>query len=531
MADPTDTRYLHAATRRRVGVLDSGALAAVSDSGWIHTLDDTIRVTWWVGAEDRWHRPDVERSARTYARAEAPMVETVVRVPGGKVVGTAYGAMVGSESQPGVVLDVHNDSPVPLAVGLVVETDLEMTVSAGGVRVGDRMVLAATRPAGRFAVAPDVDSLFERVAGEELGEDPPAGVVRGAVVMVIPVPHAAHGVAVVDGADGSADRQLIPSPERVAAGWAALDERAVQLDLIDGRFATALRAAMFDVRLGPDADDVEGVCRVAAARARIGDPDGGRPEVAAVARLARGDGRIGGRPDAIGRTVAFVDAVVAAASAGLALDALEESDELIASVAGAAHWLCGSRRRFADDEQRAAAHRVAGMVPHLLWVAGQPEAATHLTRVVAATEGRVGQRTPTWRSAAAVMGELGGWAGPDGMPSPHRNASVIDTVFRGVVEVSSSDAPDSVALDVFAGWSSQDRGRAVEVHRVPTMAGEVSLALRWHETRPAVLWECRPWPDRPPFRLSWTARRFDAGWVGEGLSGEALLAEPPDDDV
>lgn len=66
-------------------------------------------------------------------------------------------------------------------------------------------------------------------------------------------------------------------------------------------------------------------------------------------------------------------------------------------------------------------------------------------------------------------------------------------------------------------------GQSVEAHNLRVAAGTVSVALRWHGTRPALLWECSS-----PMRL--TASALDPAWsVDATTAGEALLAPPPRD--
>ena len=61
-------------------------------------------------------------------------------------------------------------------------------------------------------------------------------------------------------------------------------------------------------------------------------------------------------------------------------------------------------------------------------------------------------------------------------------------------------------------------GQAVAAHDVPTPHGPVSFALRWHGTRPALLWDV-------PANLRVHAPVLDPAWEGIGNAGEALLAE------
>ncbi len=77
---------------------------------------------------------------------------------------------------------------------------------------------------------------------------------------------------------------------------------------------------------------------------------------------------------------------------------------------------------------------------------------------------------------------------------------------------------DLLPMGLPASWLGVD----FEVHGLPTSPlSTVSLAVRWHGDRPAVLWE----QSGPPQRLS--ASAIDAGWSTETASGEALWASPP----
>jgi hypothetical protein len=61
-------------------------------------------------------------------------------------------------------------------------------------------------------------------------------------------------------------------------------------------------------------------------------------------------------------------------------------------------------------------------------------------------------------------------------------------------------------------------GQAVEVHDAPTAHGRISYAVRWHDERPALLWEC----ERAGVRLE--APGLDRSWSSTERTGEALLA-------
>jgi hypothetical protein len=66
-------------------------------------------------------------------------------------------------------------------------------------------------------------------------------------------------------------------------------------------------------------------------------------------------------------------------------------------------------------------------------------------------------------------------------------------------------------------------GLPLELHDAPTSHGRLSYALRWHGTRPALLWELDSPGDAGPVRI--TVPGLDPAWSTTASRGEALLAE------
>jgi hypothetical protein len=65
------------------------------------------------------------------------------------------------------------------------------------------------------------------------------------------------------------------------------------------------------------------------------------------------------------------------------------------------------------------------------------------------------------------------------------------------------------------------RGATLSAYQVPTLAGPVGFAVRWHGARPALLWEA-------PLGAVVTCPGLDPAWSSTEPSGEALLAAPLD---
>lgn len=79
------------------------------------------------------------------------------------------------------------------------------------------------------------------------------------------------------------------------------------------------------------------------------------------------------------------------------------------------------------------------------------------------------------------------------------------------------ERPDRT-VDLLTHFPADWKGHPVEVNAVPTRGGLVSYAVRWHDSRPALLWES----EMPGLRLH--APGLDPLWMTEEQHGEALLA-------
>ncbi|MFM8238060.1 MAG: hypothetical protein ACKOBG_09940 [Actinomycetota bacterium] len=81
-------------------------------------------------------------------------------------------------------------------------------------------------------------------------------------------------------------------------------------------------------------------------------------------------------------------------------------------------------------------------------------------------------------------------------------------------------ADDGKVVDVLPGFDREWLGASLAVHDAPTRDGRVSFALRWHDARPALLWDV---PEGRTIRAS----AIDPAWSASEARGEPLLAAPP----
>jgi hypothetical protein len=238
-----------------VGATGSPCRALVTPWGDVTPLraaDDTP-LSWFVAADDRWHRPAAESTVRQRRIDGTPVVETRLRIPDGDAVQRVWSV---PDHGGLTVVEVENESPLAFAVAFA----------------GPRVL--TERPPAEVSIE---------------GIDLPDGAI------VLPVGHRSSvRVAVPHDPDRFATWSLPPlaPPQAVVRGWLTVVHRASRLVLPDDGLADAVTAARGDLLLeGPvGVDDPIGFLFDVAELGRLGDhPDAWMPEivepVAVVARL------------------------------------------------------------------------------------------------------------------------------------------------------------------------------------------------------------------------------------------------------
>ncbi|HVT78591.1 MAG TPA: hypothetical protein VHD87_16245 [Acidimicrobiales bacterium] len=189
-----------------LAVAGEAPLATLDEHGYLH-LDGGWRVEWWVGGDDQWHVPAASSSRRQRIVDVAPVVETVIRVPGGDVVWRA--AAVADAEGGAIALEFHNTATIPVAIGVAIVAP-------------DDIVEPRTRPSLRFT-AP------ARATAAEMGVE----------LLVHPVSHTTLWRASV----GATAPDALPPLDAVARGWRVLAGQGASIATGDATVDDALAVA------------------------------------------------------------------------------------------------------------------------------------------------------------------------------------------------------------------------------------------------------------------------------------------------
>lgn len=487
------------------GVIGSARQARVDATGLVTPWPEGWSLDWWVGADDRWHLPSRESGVRQRLVDSSPVIETAMRIPGGDAIQRAYAI---SGPQDLVVVEIENRSPVPFAIalalrpynpgGLAAVESIALhgrTVSVNG----EAALLLPKRPAamaGGTGLGGDcLHIVTSGGAGAEL--DPvecPVGL--GQAAFVFPLAHTAT-IRVAMPFDPQRRRRRrrsarpheqlpsldspLPSGADVARGWAAQSRRGLRLDLPEGSLAEAVNANRKYLLLD-----------------HVG---------AGSARIAHEDQLVWLRGAA--------DKVVALDQYGFHREAADVISHLPSGWRGNGFFVRHRQERdskgpvlFAIAEHgRLTGHPDSEDADHPAEVAGD-EAIERVQWMLERASG-----TYTWPEAVHPRpgGGHQGWV-----------AACFLTLVRGLLV---AEVPGGLAL--LSAIPAQWRGQPLEVHDAPTHHGRLSFAVRWHGSRPALLWELIPHSDGP--HVLFTAPGLDPAWSSTELRGDALLSSLEDE--
>lgn len=244
----------------RIGAIDGTATALVDPRGLVCPANATWSLDWWIGADDRWHLPSREVGVRQHLVERAPVVETVMRVPGGDVKHRAFVVRVPSAEGGvhAVVVEIENDSALPFAVGVALRPATvdgighvgEVAVDGAAISVDGRPLVHLDRPIARAAVGDRViDSAATAMNGGAIPPPVASSCQEGLAqaVAIVPLAHRAtiRLALPVDVHDAplQAFPSVLPQAGNVASGWTAMADQGVRLVPPPGHLADAILIA------------------------------------------------------------------------------------------------------------------------------------------------------------------------------------------------------------------------------------------------------------------------------------------------
>lgn len=560
-----------------VAGLDGATPARVDGGGLVTPHGASWSVDWWVGADDRWHLPAREPSVRQRRVGFGPVVETSLRVPSGDVVHTAYPVIVGGRTV--TVIEIQNDSPVPVALALTVRPyaatgtradSVTFALSDDGTEIladGQVGVVLPRRP--NEAGASTTDDLFTAVsAGASLQWEGPisGGAAEGTApnaAALYPLPHKTSLRFAIPGpvGGGGIDVDRLSDAAASARGWTAIVERAARFEFADP--GVTAQAGASRARLLLEAERLAG-------RVLSAEPGSGL----ALEALAVGGHQVecGWALEALGRSfparltgdpLSSAQVVAGATAAASMVGEPKVVEALLEPMTQLTHLIERAER---GQEEPPATALARGSLADLAELVGQHDAAADLRRARPGSGsmsifGGIARRRRDRRDrrdqSTIDLSAVGGPGGPSGPPdldqlmalgaeaSPAGRWNPADSATEAarywlmarefMVRAANGSTPANPIIELLPVFPAAWRGGPVELHRAPVSGVRVSFAIRWHGYRPALLWDVE-YPtadDRPsgavPRTVTLRCPGLDPEWQSTERTGETLLTGSADE--
>lgn len=447
-----------------IGTLDSGPVAFVDERGLIGWEDGRWSLDWWIRT-DGWKFPSHTRAVRQTVGA-TPIIETSFAVPGGDVVARVCAVQISGQAV--VSVSYTNDSPTPVALALVVRPiDLDGVGMTEAIKIYDNTL--------------SVDGQVRLVADRI-----PGGTVATAGFAELPpaVERAnAEPSTEATSVEGTAQGAMVfPMPHhsslRVSLGADLLVSDLPKLEAVEKGWSAHLDQFL--------TVEIEGSTfgeELALAERRL-------------ATSTRG-GKVVRSRSTLSSWSVLDDLTVA--------DALLEMGDINPAAEIILNLLDGDRLMAMAKGERE----------------GSFDALVRLWQL---------SRRPEVLDAAAetldVPAEALAMATPPAVVSPSDAWPVVAA--RKVLEVRSDIVAERDGeLHLLLGFADEWRGRSIDVRNARTGMGVLSFSLRWHGSRPALLWSIEPYLADDVADVLLRAPSLDADWVSHDAQGEGLLVEQP----
>lgn len=577
--DSTPTAPTVSRTWNTLSTLGAGSVADIDPSGAIYPRNRPVSIEVWFGVGERWMRGGRSDGVRQTRIVGLPIVETRQRVGEDDLVQTAWADEPG-DGHGRVVVHLANESDVAVVAAVVVRPNAligaghieELRVS-GSLIVADKVPLVEIgRTPGDCVAASETDidapALLEKLeltADELVGQSEitdPSG--RASIAALIPLtPGVDREIQILDGREASS---VAPAPiENVVSGWRSHVRDAAEFTLpawpkhIPIALQTSVLGAVADTRgpLGDGAWRLADDTMLVAALAGVGldwgaasildrllddvtNGDIGREDWPAIAAACAA---VAGTPSGDAALAKNGEAVIAVAGHALSnARSIALTFPLIRAIA-AAHGPEAAEDASSVDGHLNNAHDGLTYAQH--GVAVPAESVSVIEEAIAKSSGpltaeKIGLSMVASAHfdedfepvvpARSLAGSTWRWPRHGCGDSPHARAALL----VGLRALCVSEYPGGPAgqpvtlstpadIDLFPGMNSSWLGQNLQFKRLPTAAGLLSVALRWHGERPALLWEIES-PTGHPFTLSCSS--IDGEFVTSDPTGEALLQAP-----
>ncbi|MEG3585658.1 MAG: hypothetical protein VX353_00020 [Actinomycetota bacterium] len=544
-----------------LGILGSGEIVAADSFGNLSWLNqNTKRINWGIGADDRWHFAENEKSVRQTLSDDGVLSEARMRVPGGDIVQRMDVIPVGIDSA--VLLEFENETPVPVAVAVILENYRNIEIDGASAYVKSLQVVHASKPIALCCSSDNIEMLQTSI---ENGVSQPPSKPQNlkaakSTALIFPLPHATKLRLVIsrNGYSELPNPGQCPSFDEIANGWRKHLDVGMQISIPENRILNAINASRRHLLIGSGQpvesefwikeNPEEVVPLSAAALFQWGYLEVGKDLLLKCMQLSNPGLFRRKVPRKTLFTLWAWEIYIRLSSddrmAEILLPWVQETLQLLLST------LPSKRRRRGRElsleiaalqsateilkkagEANLAAE-VAAQLDHIRSSISASSATNPLDRALLGSEKLLDEFIAAFKnrqtlsnstitvSSSATGSDSTGSFSKDSRTQDPMSSALFLILSRKAFLTEQNPFSDSNTLLLNEGFHSDWIGAPIEVENAPIHGGSFGFAIRWHGVAPALLWAATT-----DAAITIRTPRLDKDWFTNDLEGETLLAQ------
>ncbi len=240
-----------------LGILGNNVLLDLDSSGnltWPNV--NPQRLSWGVGADDRWHFSEERASIRQSVDSNEITTITRMRVPGGDI--TQRVEVIPWGGQSVTKLEFYNETPIPVAISIMLLNFGPVEVNSTIIRNDAKPIIASSKAPRMIINGSGYQDITHQIMNAEI-EVPTTSTSsinksNSDNALIFPLPHSTKLEIIVnnENLDNLPDIERLPSFTDVSNGWLKHFESGMEIQTDDNRLASVLNTARRHLLIGSD---------------------------------------------------------------------------------------------------------------------------------------------------------------------------------------------------------------------------------------------------------------------------------------
>ena len=236
-----------------LGILGNQAIIELDSAGNLSWPEnETKRVCWGVGADDRWHFSEERASIRQSIDTNEITPITRMKVPGGDI--TQRVEVIPWEGGSVTKLEFCNETPIPVAISILLLDFGHLDINETNINQKKKPIIRSSKPVSISAFGQGYENLTNEIQKSQLNDSLSANKIGNDTALIFPVPHSTKLELLINNQNSHnlPTIEEVPRFEEIANGWQKHFDNGMAIQADDNRLSTVLNSSRRQLLIGSD---------------------------------------------------------------------------------------------------------------------------------------------------------------------------------------------------------------------------------------------------------------------------------------